>query len=488
MATAVAPANPTSLSSSATTMGRSRVVPACTALVLALYAVSAVLSASDASTSDFHRRQAAALADGHFDIRPVPHELTELDDPYDAEQNLDVRVEQGVQDLAYRDGRLYSAHGLTIPVLLAPIELAFDTSPPNWAITLVAGWCGVLAGVSIMLQLRRRYMPDLPNWAVASTVLAFGLCGPVWVLMSSANGYEATIAAAFALSTVGAALLLRATEPLPHLSRWRAALGSACLALAVGARPTAIVNVVLVIVVAAVTVRVTRRPCGARRRSADLGAVLGPFAAIGILVALTNFARFGAVTEFGFGYQLSVWDMTRYPKGRMTYLAPNLVDYVTAPPSVRSGFPWIGLRGTIGGDRPSLHTSEPIVGLLFCAPVLAVGALAALSAGADMWRRVRGLAIAVAAAAATGALALVTVSLPFNTSTMRYAADAAPMLLLAACGAWAWARNRRDEDGESGQGGEGGGKAWEGGAVLDRAWLTALAVGMCVTATVQVPA
>ena len=37
-------------------------------------------------------------------------------------------------------------------------------------------------------------------------------------------------------------------------------------------------------------------------------------------LALAIAVRFGAVTEFGFGYQLSVWDMTEYPKGRLAHL------------------------------------------------------------------------------------------------------------------------------------------------------------------------
>ena len=487
MASAVtAPSRPATDAVGVDAPGRRWVVPACTLAVLVLYAVAALLGGRDATGTDFHRLQARALADGHLDIRPVPAALAALDDPYDPVANLDVRVEDGVQDLAYRDGRLYSAHGLTTPLLLLPAELLVGTSPPNWAITLLGGWCGVLAGAWTLVQVRRRWIPTLSDAALGSAVLASGLCGPAWVLMSTANGYEAAIAVASGLTMLGSALLLRATEHLPALGRGRAALGTGCLALAVGARPTAVVTAIVVAVAAAAVLVVRRQaadaPGSTRATALDLGAVVGPFLAVGALIAVSNVARFGSATEFGFGYQLSVWDMTAYPKGRLAYLAPNLADYLAAAPRPTGAFPWIGLRGTVGGIRPQDHTSEPIVGLVFLAPVLVVG-LAALATSARQIRScAAGLAVVALTATTTGAAALVAVSLPFNTSTLRYAADATPMLLLAACIGWAWAHTHPTADADDRVGAAGGRRA------VDVAWVAALVVGIALTAAVQVGA
>lgn len=457
------------------------VIPVTTAVVVALYAVSAILFARDQTGSDFHRRQAAAIADGHLDIRPVPSALSELTDPYDAEANLDVRVDDGVQDLAYRDGHLYSAHGLTLPVLLVPSELAFGTAPPNWLTTLVAAAAGMVGAAWALAQARRRFVDDLPDWAAAGAVAAVGLCSPMWVVVSVGNGYEAAVAAAFALTMLGAALLLRSTEglassrPVRSLERGRAAAGSAALGLAVGVRPTMVVTGLLLAVVAALVVRGSG-PTDRRRQAIDLVAVMGPFLTIGALIAATNLVRFGSPTEFGFGFQLSVWDMTRYPQGRLAHLWPNLIDHLGAVPGRRPSFPWIALRPTVGGDRPTMHTSEPMVGLLFSAPVLLVGAVGALMSGRGPWTRVRGLGTAVAATAVAGALALVLVSWPFNTSSLRYTADGAPLLLLAAAGTWMALRSDPIT-----------GRSRIDRTYLDRAWLVALGLGIVVTAAVQVP-
>lgn len=449
----------------------------CIVVVSILYATSAFLAPHDSTTSDFHRRQAAAIADGHLDIRPVPEALRALPDPYDASANLSVRVDGGVQDLAYRDGRLYSAHGLTTPLLLAPSEILFGTAAPNWVITLVACWVGFLAGAWILVQVRRRFIPQLPDMALSSAVLAFGLCGPVWVLMSMGNGYEAAIAVAFALTMAGSALLLRATEPWPRLRRWHAIGGSTCLALAIGARPTAAVAAIAIVVLIIAMLRSARSNATAANRiarvAADLAVLVIPYAVVIAAVGWTNAIRFGSPTEFGFGFQLSIWNMRTYPMGRPTYLAPNLADYLTAAPQLSTRFPWIRPRGLIGGDRPGAHTAEPIVGLLFLAPVLVVG-LGSLASGLRRMRQEAAeLATATLTAIAIGTTALIAISLPFNTSTLRYAADAAPMLLLAAGVGWAWARCNSTDASQR--------------RSLDRAWIVALVVGIAMTASVQMP-
>lgn len=502
---------------------------------MVLYALSATTFARHGVGTDFHRRQAAALAEGHLDIAPVPAALSELSNPYDAGANLEVRMNGGVQDLAYSDRRLYSAHGLTIPLLLLPSELLTGTAPPNWVITLVGACATIAGGTWALAQLRRRFVPTLPDWAAASTVIAFGLCGPLWAITSIGNGYEAAIAAAAALTVIGAALLLRSTEAhsergtVGGLSRIHAAAGSALLAAAVGARPTAVVDVVIVLVAAGLALRgaapgrLRRLPPdqhetdqhatdqharGGGRRWGDLAAVVVPYAFIAVLIGASNAARFGSITEFGFGYQLSVWNMTEYPLARPGYLVANMVDQLLAAPQLHRSFPWLSLRPTIGGDRPTMHTSEPIVGLAFSAPVLLVGAFGAATRGREMWHRCRGLAVVALTAAVTGMLGLVATAVPFNTSSLRYLVDGAPMLILAACATWMWARSSARGGGApewTASRGPGiapvshtGSSHTDGshtddfaGAMLslrlDLAWIIAVAVGVIITAATSLP-
>lgn len=449
---------------------------ACIAVVLVCYTTSALLFARGGSGSDFHRRQAAALAEGHLDIRPVPDALTSLRDPYDAGENIDVRTRGGVQDLAFRNGRLYSAHGLTVPLLLLPSEIAFGTAPPNWVITLTGGWVGVLAGSWILIQLRRRFVPQVPDRTLAGLILAFGLCGPVWMLMSVGHGYEAASAVAFALTTSGAALLLRSVASWPSIDRPRAMLGSVLLALAVGARPTAVVGSIAIAVIATAVVRAARRPAADRtvrsRSAGDLAALLGPYAIVAVAIAWANIARFGAATEFGFGFQLTGWNMRTYPMGRPSYLAPNLWDYLAAAPRRADTFPWLRPREGIEGLRPEVHTAEPVVGLGYLAPVLLLGFTGLVATFRSMRRQAPMLAVATVTAAALGCAALLAVSFPFNTSSMRYAVDGAPMLLLAACASWCWVRGRPADRDRT--------------RLLDLAWLSALAFGVVVTALTQI--
>ena len=429
------------------------------ALVVLLYAVAA-LPARSVVTSDFHRRQAAAFAEGHLDIRPVPPDLARLDDPYDPSANLELRTDEGVQDLAYVDGRLYSAHGLTVPLVLLPMQFAFGWSPPNWVMTFAFGCAGLLAGAWLLCRIRRRYLPDLPSWIDPTLVLALGLCSPVWALMGFGGGYEVAIAAAFACTMGGAALLFRATATPARVARVPAVFGSLLLGLAVGARPTMLPAVLMVLVAVAVVVRT----CPDRRRwpvAAVLALVL-PYVAVLGLIGWYNATRFGSVDEFGFLYQLSVWHMPRYPLARPAYVVPNVADYLAAAPRVSGSWPWVSLRGLIGGDRPALHTSEPTIGLLLSAPVVPVG-LTCLAVGAtSMWRQARPLAVLVGTGLAVAPGSLLAVSLPFNTSSLRYLVDAAPLLLMVSCLGWAWIRSRAEPTGTRG---------------LDLAWVIALGSG-----------
>lgn len=447
--------------------GGSRVVALCTGIVLVLYLISALTSGRGGTGTDMHRLQAEAFAEGHLDIRPVPDALAELSDPYDPDANRQVRRD-GYHDLAYVDGRLYSTHGLTVPLLLAPAEALFGTAPENWLITLVGGSVGFLGGVWMLTQARRRFLPDLPDWAMATCILAFGLSGPVWFLSWLGNGYEAAIGAAFAFAMLGAAMLLRSTEPTDRLDRRWAIGGSLCLGLAVGARPSMAVTVVILATVAAV-VWSRRRNSAGPGAVGDLAALAVPFLSIGALLALANLVRFGSPLEFGNSQQLSIWNMTDYPANRLSYVVPNLRDYLFAAPQRTHSFPWIGLRPLMEDGAPDRHTSEALVGLLYCAPVVFVGAAVGVLTGSDLWRRCRGLAAAVAAAAVTGTLALLAVSLPFNASTFRYEADAAPFLILASCGAWAWARRSRPSR----------------RLLIDACWIAAVVVGIVVTASIQ---
>lgn len=451
------------------------VVPTCTVAVVVLYGLSAVLSTHDPNASDFHRRQAEALVEGHLDIRPVPDALRSLPDPYDPGANMDLR-RAGLQDLAFRDGRLYSAHGLTVPLLLVPSVAVFGTAPPNWVITLVGGWIGIVAAAAVLVHLRRRCIPTLPDRWLGTAVLAVGLCGPMWTLMSVGNGYEASVAVAFATSMVGAALLLRGVDGRDPIGRWSVAAGSSSFGFAVGARPTMVVLAIgLVVVGVAVLRRVRADATGhARRRAAgDLAALLLPFAAVVTGLMAANLARFGSPVEFGNGFQLSVWNMRTYPIGRISHLAPNLADYLSAAPGLLGRFPWVRFRDVVGGVRTDRHTAEPLVGLAFLAPVIPVG-FSCLAAGfREMRRRAPALAVQAVTATAIGAAALVAVSFPFNTAAQRYAADAAPMLLLAACAGWGWVRSRSAELRQR----------W----ILDVTWSTALVVGIAVTALVQIP-
>ena len=119
-------------------------------------------------------------------------------DPHDAGSNPSTSESTATsRTWAYRDGRLYSAHGPTIPLLLVPSELAFGTSPPNWVITLVAACAGVACrGVDAgpgppTVPVRPSRLDD--GRRIAASASATDVGG-----VSVGNGYEAAVAVGFA--------------------------------------------------------------------------------------------------------------------------------------------------------------------------------------------------------------------------------------------------------------------------------------------------
>ena len=67
------------------------------------------------------------------------------------------------------------------------------------------------------------------------------------------------------------------------------------------------------------------------RRATLLCALLAPYVAIGVLVALFNYARFGSITEFGQSYQLTLLNPRTYPYGRLSYIPKGIYAYVFSP-------------------------------------------------------------------------------------------------------------------------------------------------------------
>jgi hypothetical protein len=381
---------------------------------------------STGTPSGFQALVAEAFLDGRVDLGPAPDGLEELADPYDPVQNDAFRA-AGYHDLALYDGKMHSITGPT-PVVLFNIPyrlLGFGYLNANLA-TLVYCSLGFLASVGVLAEWRRRFAPAMSLSVEAIAVVALGLATPVPWLVSIGRSYEAAIACGYMLTFAAGYFLMRGLRNVARPT-WQAVLGSTCAAAAVGARPHLLILAAFVALGCLLVARAAPDRTSAALRVAP---ILAPYAIIGMLLGLYNYARFGSFADFGNSFQLAGMNRQQYESYKASYLLPNVYDYLVSLPRFESEWPYVHLRLSTFTGNPYVHSYEPVAGALWFFPVIVVGLV--LTAAVRLWRRARQAVLLALVALAVGLGCLVAVSLPFNASTMRYAIDFTPMLVAGA--------------------------------------------------------
>src|SRR5262249_16438104 len=191
-------------------------------------------------------------------------------------------------------------------------------------------------------KLSRRLFGDLPTWMACFAILGLGLAIPAPFIIYIGRAYEVSIACGYFLLFAGLYFLVsgllsdtRARVPL-------LALGSAGFAMAVGARPNYTVAAFFVVVAIAVVIQQTKQaPRG--DRIGQVVAIVAPYVIIGALLAVYNFVRFDAITEFGARYQLTGADSTKYAYYELWYVPHGLYYYLLAPVRFSHIYPYVFL-------------------------------------------------------------------------------------------------------------------------------------------------
>ncbi len=432
--TATATVRPTRLLALPTWIAKHKALIAFCALVGAYYLWTVWSSGSPIAFNRERFDNYNLLSDGflsghlHLNLAPNPG-LLALPDPYDPAANRFFKA----QDVSLYDGKYYLYWG-AVPALLLymPFQLLkLGDMPPTLAIFLFAfvGFCFSLACLRALAQ---RFVPAAPRWMLAAAAVALAVGNALPFTMRRVAVYEVAITAGFCLSFIGLYLLITGLRDGVRLGRLAAA--SLFFGLAVSARPTMIVWVLGLIVVATM---LYRRTPDRRTRLQIAGALLGPVAFIGFLLMLYNVLRFGSPVEFGQKYQLADYDPTTHHGNQLAYVPPGMWYYLASPPNLTLGFPYINLPSRPASypfTAPSHYDGvEKVGGLLPTAPFL-VFALAAPAVLRGTARRVTlGLT-------AVGFLIIVMVSFALWGATMRYEVDFASVLLIAAALGWiGWA-------------------------------------------------
>jgi hypothetical protein len=386
---------------------------------------------------DFENRVADALLSRQLSLKTRPPKgLLQLENPYDPRANVGYRFGSQLHDLSLYKGKLYSYFGPAPAILLYIPFRALrvgDISPTLATLTFCT--LGFLFSLALFRLLVRWCLETIPVWMQCVAVFALGLGVPTAWMIYIGRDYEATIACAYMLLFGGAYLLARGILLRP--SGTFLALGSATLAFAVAARPTMVVAGFFLVVAA---ILVLGGEFDSSRRNTLLAAIIAPYVAIGALIAVYNFARFGSIFEFGQSYQLAGFNPQIYEYGRISYLPKGIFYYLFSRARVMNEYPYLFLRATALDPSGLLPTrgyhNEPVAGLFTNMPAAAAGYLLLAT---DLRRAGRFFpkilaTLGVLLVPALGALLLM--SYQYRGTTMRYELDFAPLIVMGSLLAW----------------------------------------------------
>ncbi len=324
--------------------------------------------------------------------KQAPEFLESLDNPYDVSSRSNYlasidKLEMGNEyiDYAYYDGKLYCYFG-ALPVLLlfAPFKALTGCDLPTWVSVFFFGAC-LLIGIKLLLyEVLTKLLQQKTNLGlfVLMDLLFVGACGLLY-LGYLPTTYSVPIVAGLAFVVWGLACWLMAKRGCDScssvgisganfarsqsLSKPLLLVGALCIALTLGCRQSYIVVALLAFPIFWNEITKSRE-FFSKKGLENTACVIVPFIVVAVVAMWYNYARFGAVFDFGATYNLTSNDMThrgfvldRFPLG--VYL------YLFQPCSFVADFPFMTVTSTFS-DYQGDTSVEPMFGGFFFINVL----------------------------------------------------------------------------------------------------------------------
>ncbi|OGI20280.1 MAG: hypothetical protein A3B68_05510 [Candidatus Melainabacteria bacterium RIFCSPHIGHO2_02_FULL_34_12] len=303
----------------------------------------------------------------HLSKEPDP-KLLELADPYDPWTNMHYRW----HDASLYKGKYYLYFGITPVILLyLPFKLLTGLTMTD-RLASVLFMFGVFAwAVAILLFIQRTYFQKIENWKIFLSVAVLGIAnwGPFMVREDNGLYNVAILCGLFFLMGSIYLFIKAAHEEKNRITRLL--LGSLFMGLAAGARPTILVMSVLFLLV---WNKIKKNIDSKTRFNAGLALIL-PFFVCASLIGLYNYLRFGNIFEFGFTYQVGLYNFAKERQFDIANLFITPFYYLFNPPAVNSVFPYIHNDGPfimypILAKVTGFFNKEPVVGILSTVPFI----------------------------------------------------------------------------------------------------------------------
>ncbi|MEI7624417.1 MAG: hypothetical protein WCJ88_12750 [Actinomycetes bacterium] len=384
--------------------------------------------ASKKAPDGFAGAIAEALWHENLDMGTAPAGLLHLSDPYDPVQNAGFRS-AGLHDFSLYEGRIYAYFGPTPAVVLflpyKALGLGYLNSVPATLLCIAGGF---LACAAMIRRCIDRWVPDCPWWVETMAIVGVGVGTSLPFLIWIGGPYEVPIASGFLWVAITGWALLRGFSSESRKVLWFV-LASTAVGLAVGSRPQLAVAGLLLVAAAYVVMRSPKSSAGWRPQ---VFALFLPIALIGLILMIHNNARFESPLEFGSRYQLAGVNLQNYPMGQLSYLPPNLGDYLFAGPRLDRGFPFVSLVLPTDPNNFAVYGHEFSACFVTSFPWIPLGLSIFAVSLRLWWRTERDLVLALGTLSAVAVLSLFAVSVTFNASTMRYLVDFVPWFAVVA--------------------------------------------------------
>ncbi|NOH04101.1 MAG: hypothetical protein HND47_20090 [Chloroflexi bacterium] len=381
--------------------------------------------------TNYYDLQANAFARGQLElgVQPDPALIAFKDESlYEPANREGIPV---LWDATLYKGKYYLYWGPAPALLLALIKPFHPSDLGDKVLTLLFISGTLLFLTLTILELWRGHFNHIPRGTALAAVAFAGLVNPMPYVMVEGRIYEAAIVAAQFFLMGGFYFLLPAFNrpAIPRL-----ALAGLFFTFAVGSRTTLIPAIGVLTLVVLLWAVQAQRP---RAVSFILAFVL-PLVLGAVGYGWYNHARFDSITEFGYRYQLTSYNLYQQigETFAFEYLPPNLYKSLFNPLERRDAFPhifptrWSG-PGWLTDYHPKMYLTytENITGIFVGSPFL----LLAVLAGIHPRRDLRWILLALSAAF----LAVFITLQAFFFVAMRYMLDAVPTLaLLSVIGFW----------------------------------------------------
>ncbi|SCW27974.1 hypothetical protein SAMN02910456_00292 [Ruminococcaceae bacterium YRB3002] len=358
-----------------------------------------------------------------------PAFMKELSDPYDINlinEAVKVNGEPVLMDYAYFNGHYYSYYGVVPAILFyLPWYMLTGVALQNNIVVIIASLVYIAGSFYLIRSISRKYFASVSFGRYMLISVLFINCSGFLYFVRNPNIYSVPFACSYVFMILGLAIWTDAVrrEDTVKVSSPKLALGSLCIALTLGCRPTFYISMLFAFLIFAGEIRE-----GLFFRKSSIKntlMVIVPFVAVDLPLALYNYARFGNLLDFGASYNITVWNQ-HGNSFSFSRLLPGLYTYLIRPFVIRPEFPYIFAAEGID-DGSILYVESFIGGLFVTVPVTLV--ILALPFVAGKLKEHKMLLFAVTSLVM--AAILLVIDIEFAGISIRYMSDFSIFIMLA---------------------------------------------------------